>query len=319
MNYKSLMITAALGVGMGMASPALAGPFLIDVDNDFSGNDSTTTGEIRTLGTSDSLATSFYFGDPNVAGTQIVDTNIQSDMDGFGFSSGTFTAVDGSSSVTLSDPNDVGDRNVVNLNPEDGIGGVNFRNGFSAGDWASDGEGWGLTFDYRLEGQVIETADGLSLEYTSGFFDAFFEDGASGDRTQVMRMNVESSDLQAANLDLFGSLDYNGDWDHDSEFVQNFMVDAATGRTFYDIASEEGGSGIPISWRLDTNVDPPLPEADQLVQIDEATFVRQSELNSTVRYEVPEPGMLVLLGTGLLFLGFLATRRRQTLGNDFRA
>ncbi|WP_018141237.1 PEP-CTERM sorting domain-containing protein [Thioalkalivibrio sp. ALJ7] len=314
MNYKSLLLTAALG--MAMASPALAGPFVIDVGNDFSGNGSTQTGAINTLGTSDTLATSFYFGDPNVAGTQIVDTNINSVMSGLGFSSGNFTAVDGESSVSLAFPDDVGDKNVVNLNFVSGVGGSNARNGFTSDDWFFDGTGWGLTFDYMIEGEVYDTGNGdLSIRYTSGYFDAFFEDGASGDRIQVMRMNVEGSNLQAGNLDLLGRLVFDDTW-ADSEFVQNFFVDVNSGRTFYDIASEEGGSGIPIHWRLDTNVDPPIPTADQLVQLGEnGPLVRQTELNSTVRYEVPEPGMLILLGTGLLFLGFMATRRRTPKGD----
>lgn len=319
MNYKSLLLTAALG--MAMASPALAGPFVIDVDNDFSGNGSTQTGAINTLGTSDTLATSFYFGDPNTAGTQIVDTNIDSVMSGYGFSSGNFTAVDGSSSVSLAYPDDVGDKNVVNLNFISGVGGSNARNGFTSDDWYFDGTGWGLTFDYLIEGEVYDTGGGdLSIRYTSGYFDAFFEDGASGDRIQVMRMNVEGSNLQAGNLDLLGRLVFDDVW-ADSEFVQNFFVDVNSGRTFYDIASEDDGSGIPIHWRLDTNVDPPIPTADQLVALNdgEGPLVRQTQLNSTVRYEVPEPGMLVLLGTGLLFLGFLATRRRQNRGSGLQA
>ncbi|WP_018945800.1 PEP-CTERM sorting domain-containing protein [Thioalkalivibrio sp. AKL17] len=318
MNYKNLLLTTALG--MAMTSPALAGSFVIDVDQDFSGNSSTQTGEIDTLGTSNTLASSFYLGDPNTAGTQFVDTNLESSMDGFGFSEGNFTAIDGESSVSLKYPDDVADKNVVNLNFVSGVGGTQANNGFSSDEWFYDDTGWGLTFDYEIQGEVYETDNGdLSIRYTDGFFDTYFEDGASGDRTKVMRMDVEGSVIQAANLDIMGKVSFDDEW-ADNEFVRNFFIDHESGESFYDIASEEGGAGIPISWRLDTNVDPPIPTADQLVELESGALVRQTQLNSTVRYEVPEPGMLILLGTGLLFLGFIAIRgRRQTNDNNLRA
>ncbi|MBK5936132.1 PEP-CTERM sorting domain-containing protein [Halorhodospira halophila] len=321
MKLQRAFLTSVLG--LALAAPAWAGdPFIIDVGQDFSGNERTTTGQIRTLAVSDSLATSFYFvetadepvqpaGASIEPGTRVADTNIQSLMDSYGFQAGTFTAIDGTTEVEFRNPDPSQDRNVVNLNFLTGEGGIQGRNGFSSEDWFIDGEGWGLTYDYQIFGQVTNGG----VFYDDGFVNVYYEDGDSGDRTQVLRMLVERSDLQLGNLDIFGRVVYE-DFDFSEEFVQNFFRDVGTGKTFYELASEEEGLMIPVSWRFDGNIDPPLPTDDQLVAFESedgtSVLVRQSEQDGTFRYEVPEPSVLLMMGSGLVLLGLaLRVGRRE--------
>ncbi|MBK5943850.1 PEP-CTERM sorting domain-containing protein [Halorhodospira halophila] len=321
MNRRNVLWMATIGVGLA-APTAWAGPFIIDVGTDFSGNDRTTTEPIRTLGFSNIYATSFYLGDPNTIGTTIIDTNILSEMNGLGYSAGTYPALDGTSQVTLRDPNMVADRSISRLQYEDSdTSGINAGNRHSGENWASpDNEGWGLTFDYRIEGRIVEGPGGDPEPYfDSGYFDVFYQNGPSEQRTQVLRMVLEDSVLQAPNLDLLGILTYE-DFDSDSALVQDFFLDTETGRTFYDLITE--GEVISISWRLDTNVDPPLPLDSNLADLSaengDMVFARQTELSGSVRYQVnqvPEPTTIGLLGLGLMWLAWVMGKGRRSKMN----
>ncbi|HSP01387.1 MAG TPA: PEP-CTERM sorting domain-containing protein, partial [Thioalkalivibrio sp.] len=90
---KKLLVAAALGTVMSTGA-AYAGPFQIDVGYDFNGDGTTTTSSIDQLGYTFTLATSIYLGDSVVPGTPVIDTNIQSVMNSYGFAPGTYTAVD---------------------------------------------------------------------------------------------------------------------------------------------------------------------------------------------------------------------------------
>ncbi|MFN2349120.1 MAG: PEP-CTERM sorting domain-containing protein, partial [Thioalkalivibrio sp.] len=183
---------------------------------------------------------------------------------------------------------------------------------FTAG---CSGTTWGLTYDYVIEGATTATG----VQFDSGFFDVFYENGT--DRIQVLRLNVTGSDLEAANLDIFGNItyDFNGDGTDDAAgnpFVQNFFVDFESGMTFYELW-ETGfavGDLMSVRWILDTNINPPLPTANQLVEYDfdgGTSLIRQTTLDGSVAFQVPEPWTLGLFGAGLLALGFAARRRRD--------
>ncbi len=319
---KKTLVVSALGALMS-ANVAMAGPFVIDTGFDFDGAGGTTTTAANELGYTDTRATSIYLGDPSVAGTPVVDTNIESVMNSYGFAEGTFTAIDGTSDVDMSYPNDPAQKNIDALNfvdaAPDGNGFVSGVGGFpnDYGFAGVEGSTWGLTYDYMIEGTT--TATGVS--YNSGYFDVYFEDGT--DRTQVVRLNVTGSDLAAANLDIFGNVtyDFDGDGIDDAagdSFLENFFVDVESGETFYSLwkAGYDVGNLMNVSWILDTNVNPPLPTEDELVAFageDGTSLIRQANLDGSVVFQVPEPWTLGLFGAGLLALGFVARRRSRSV------
>ncbi|HSP00128.1 MAG TPA: PEP-CTERM sorting domain-containing protein, partial [Thioalkalivibrio sp.] len=137
------------------------------------------------------------------------------------------------------------------------------------------------------------------------------------DRIQVLRLNVEGSEIEGPNLDIFGNItyDFDGNGTDDAagdSFVQNFFIDVESGLTFYELW-ESGfavGDLLSVSWILDTNVNPPLPTDAQLVAYGDS-LIRQTTLDGSVAFQVPEPWTLGLFGAGLLALGFAARRRRD--------
>lgn len=321
---KTLVAAAIAGL---FASAASASTFYLNpgFDGGFAPDGDTLTAEIYELGYTGTLATSFYLGDPATPGTMVVDTNIKSVMDSYGFSAGTFQSIaNPSNPVTLSYPVAPGQLNIDNLNTVDPSSSdfEGFVNGQQVlyGTPTQNGVTWGLTYLYNIVGET--TATGVS--FTSGYFDVFYATGNTpADWTQVLRLNVTGSELNVANLDIFGNVtfDFNGDGTDDaaaSPFIQNLFVDAASGKSFYDLWLAGLPSPLAVGWKLDTNVNPPLPTANQLVAFQygcsptggdcKTSLVRQTTLDGSVTFNVvPEPSALLLLGAGLLGIG--ASRR----------
>ncbi|OOG27253.1 hypothetical protein B1C78_03705 [Thioalkalivibrio denitrificans] len=307
---KKLVVAAALGTLMSTGT-AFGSAFQINVGYDATGDGSTLTGVIEELGYTGTRATSIYLGDPSVAGTQIIDTNIDSVMDSYGFSAGSHTTV-GGTTVSFNYPLDPQQKNISALN----FLGAGEGNGFTDGvivpygaTAPNDGVFWGITYDYNIQGQITATG----LEFTSGSFDVYFENGT--DRIQVLRLDVTGSQLDPANLYLTGPISYDFAGADDA-FVQNFFVDVASGMTFYELWAAGEDTKLGINWILDTNIDPPIPTLDQLVAFtyddDQTALFRQTNLDGSVTFQVvPEPMMLTLFGAGLLALGFAARRRRN--------
>ncbi|MBV1914911.1 MAG: PEP-CTERM sorting domain-containing protein [Pseudomonadales bacterium] len=295
--------TTALLVGSVFAATANASSFFLTVDQDYNGDLDATTGSISELGYSGTLSTSFY-ADPMLSvGSQVIDTNIASEMLAAGFINGT-TSSDGL--TTFKYPT---------ISPELNIDALNYQSPFGDHEGFQSNPGWGLTYQFKLIGSVI--AGGV--EYTDGWIDVFYNkippmdnDLANAFQTQVARINVTGSDLNVANLNVFGefSFDFDGNGTDDAvgdTFVQNFFTDVDSGQSYYNAWS----NGAPINFVLDTNVNPPVPTLGSLALTSLGGVMRQTTQDGSATMSVPEPGSLILIGAGLLGLGVSSSRKRK--------
>ena len=326
MQFKTILAVSALG--MAMSSTAAAGPFFIDIGQDLSGDGNTFTHDINKLEANTTLFTSFYLVEADGSTGRVFDTNIQDRMNDFGFADAvgetnpaTGVAVNTFRYPTMVDPSD--DYNFTGFAPSGSPSSV--RNEFDASDWIQDtGEDdpskWGLSFDYFLEGTFDPTATDIagSVNYTDGFINIFYEADNTSDRIQVATLNVTSSSIVAGNIEISGFVGYDFLGGVSNPFVENFFTDVNTGRTYFDLSQEEK---VTVTWLLDTNVRPfdDLDELFLLTGVSGGDFegdevrMRQNTGNTGIQFatEVPEPGIVILLGTGFIALGLMVSKRRR--------
>ena len=293
-KLSAAVLLAALGTS------AYADPILINygANGDFDAD--TTTDVFTQLAFSQLKATSIY-KDVNNNGVldgpdSVYDTNIQSKLSAV-FANGSYTSLSGvPNSVALNNSINTGNASISALAP---LVFFDSREGF--------GSTWNLTLQYELFGTYAGLLGGTP--FTSGYLDIYYNtDNNPGNQQKLLTLDVTGSLLGPGNLDIFGQISYVGAGPNGNLDFFNFAP--LPGISFASLL----GQNTNINWNLDTNVDPPIPDPAQLAVVNSGGsryFVRQTQLDGSIDFTVPEPESIALLGIGLL--GFAMQSRKKSI------
>jgi hypothetical protein len=154
-----------------------------------------------------------------------------------------------------------------------------------------------MRFTYNNLAGLVSFVNGGNIltKYTSGTINVFSDTNADGDTIDVgekllMTLDVFDSFGEVGNVILLAKI----------SFVE-------MGIFFFNGVSDFANSTIEINTRIDSNIDAIVP-----MRIgDSNQFTRTSTLDGSINFEVPEPGMLALVGLGLVGIGFARRNKKQ--------
>lgn len=205
-----------------------------------------------------------------------------------------------SATSVFTDDNGVAGINIGDSVLDTGFGSINTYLGAGAqaltGREANEGVGVShlMTFDYNnLVGTVAATdgGNGILANYTSGRINVYYNDLDNPLVNGVaMTLDVFNSTGTIGNLILFSKVTY---------------VNPNT--FFFNGVTDWNDLTVAITSRLDFNLDPePLTQIGNTNQ-----YTRTATLDGSASFNVPEPGVLALMGLGLVGIGFSRRNKKQ--------